>query len=367
MRLLALSLLVANLLPAQQRAAVDRLQQTATAAREANRTEEAVDLYGRALKANPAWTEGWWFLGTLDYESDQYIAARDAFRRLLSNEPKMATGWSMLGLCEFETKQYDESLAHLTHAIELGLANHAELLSASNYHRALLLTRNGEFEGAMELMAEVAARGQDNPKTVEAMGIAALRKPVLPSELAPGERELVMGVGRAMSDASARRTADAASEFDALIRQNLTIPQLHFLYGIVLLLNDPDKALVQLKQELDITPRHPQALFSIAEEYVKRSDFKAALPFAESAAEANPHFFAAHSLLGRVLVEGQFDLPRGMQELELAEKMAPQNAQVRFALAGAYAKVGRTNDAARERAEFMKLRKENASAPAERP
>jgi tetratricopeptide (TPR) repeat protein len=367
MRLLALSLLLATLLPAQQRASTDRLQKAATEAREANHTEEAIDLYTRALKVSPGWAEGWWFLGTLEYESDQYAAARDAFRRLLSNEPKMAAGWAMLGLSEFETRQYDESLAHLSHAVDLGLSNHEELFNAANYHRALLFTREGEFEAAVQLMADAAARGQDNSKTVEAMGLAALRKPVLPSELAPGERELVMAVGRAASDASSRRTADAATEFEALIRQNPTTTQLHFLYGIVLLTNDPDKALIQFKEELEITPRHPQALFSIAEEYVKRSDFKAALPYAERAAETNPRFFAAHSLLGRVLVEGEFDAVRGMKELEIAEKMAPQNPQVRFALAGAYAKAGRTNDAARERAEFMKLRKENAGAQAERP
>ncbi len=56
--------------------------------------------------------------------------------------------------------------------------------------------------------------------------------------------------------------------------------------------------------------------------------------------------------------KGDLDVPRGIQELEEARKLAPGSPQVRIALATAYAKAGRKEDAARERREFLRLRQE---------
>src|SRR5580765_7989885 len=88
----------------QPRAAADfqTLFKKADAAREAEQTEDAIRLYKSALKAKPDSAEGWWYLGLLYYESDQYPEGRDAFRRLTSLKRDMALAWAMLGLCEFE-------------------------------------------------------------------------------------------------------------------------------------------------------------------------------------------------------------------------------------------------------------------------
>ena len=53
----------------------------ADAARQKNRLADAIPLYEKALKLDPRWTEGWWLLGTSNYELDRYQPARDAFRR----------------------------------------------------------------------------------------------------------------------------------------------------------------------------------------------------------------------------------------------------------------------------------------------
>jgi tetratricopeptide (TPR) repeat protein len=335
----------------------------AQAAREAGNPDEALRLYEEALRLKPAWAEGWWFAGTLYYEADRYEQGRDAFRHLLSNEPKMATGWGMLGLCEFQTKQYHEALAHLQRANTLGLGGHEEIRDIVNYHRALLFTREGEFDQAMGLVALAVVQGKDNALLVEAMGIAALRKPVLPSELPPTEREIVMDVGRALCDGSARRIADATAEFDLILKKYPDTPQLHYLDGLVLLTSDPDRAVEQFKAELAISPRHVEAIYSIAREYDKRSDCAAALPFAKRVVDVNPNFAPGHALWGKCLVDTGSDVPQGLGEIEASVKMSPDNPQNHYLLAMAYAKAGRSADAARERAEFIKLRKD--APPAE--
>jgi tetratricopeptide (TPR) repeat protein len=330
----------------------------AQAAREAGHPDEALHLYGEALKLKPTWTEGWWFSGTIYYEGDQYEQGRDAFRHLLSNDSKMAAAWGMLGLCEFQTKQYPEALAHLQRANALGLGGHDEIRDVVNYHRALLFTREGEFDQAMGLVAVAVIQGKDNPRLVEAMGIAALRKPLLPSELPPTERELVMDVGRALCDGSARRIADATTEFEVILKKYPDTPQLHYLYGLILVTGDPDQAVEQFKAELTLSPRHYEALYSIAREYDKRSDFATAVPFAKRAVDVNPTFAPAHALLGKVLVDSGSNVALGIGEIETAIKMNPANPQNHYLLAMAYGRVGRPADAARERAEFIKLRKD---------
>jgi predicted Zn-dependent protease len=50
------------------------------------------------------------------------------------------------------------------------------------------------------------------------------------------------------------------------------------------------------------------------------------------------------------------DVAKGIKELELSKLQAPDSPQTRIALASAYAKAGRSEDAARERAEFLKLK-----------
>jgi tetratricopeptide (TPR) repeat protein len=134
------------------------------------------------------------------------------------------------------------------------------------------------------------------------------------------------------------------------------------LYGLVLISADPDQAIAEFKAELAISPRQIGALFSLAQEYDKRADYKSALPFANQALYVDPGFAPAHALLGKILVDGGSDANKGIGEIETAIKMSPSNPQNHYLLAMAYSKVGRSADAARERAAFIKLRNDSPIA-----
>ncbi|MBV9264706.1 MAG: tetratricopeptide repeat protein [Acidobacteriaceae bacterium] len=341
-------------------AGIDRIAKEAQAARDEHRVDDAIALYKKGVGLKPSWDEGWWYLGSLYYDLDQFVPARDAFRHLTAVNPNAAPGWGMLGLCEYQTRQYDSALAHLRRASELGIGASADAISDTiGYHLALLLTRYEQYEQAMKILSTFAQRELSQPEYVEAMGLAALRKPVLPEELPPTERELVMDVGRTMYDAAGLRTGAAALEFKRILQKYPNEPNVHYLYGSFLMYADADAGLAELKKELDISPAHVPSLVAIAIEYVRRHEFKDALPYAEKAVLLGPESFAAHATLGRVLVEGDIDPARGLRELEMAEKIAPDSPQVRIALATAYTKAGRKEDAARERQEFLRLRKQN--------
>jgi len=343
-------------------AGFEALVKKADAAREGDQADEATRLYKQVVRTKPGFVEGWWYLGTLYYEADQYAEGRVAFRHVTGLKPEMALGWAMLGLCEFETKDYDSALAHLERADQLKIPTEQGFYDVSKYHYALLLIRAGRFEPAAKIIADFARQAKDSPQFTEAMGLAALRKPLLPNELPPLEREMVLDVGHALCDSAARRAAEAERDRLELLRKYPNTPQIHYLSGTMVLANDSDKALEEWNAELAISPEHAQALVSIAAEYLKRGEYQKALPSAEKAVEVNPKYFAAHAILGQVLAEGDLDIPRGTHELETAVRLAPWQPQVHFALGTAYAKAGRKADAAKEREEFLRLRGQNEVA-----
>ncbi len=330
--------------------------------RQSNKIDDAIAVYKKGVALKPNWDEGWWYLGTLYYDLDQYADGRDAFKHLTVIKPEVAAGWAMLGLCEFQTRDYPSSLKHVRRGVELGIGAEQNISDVVHYHYALLLTRNGEFEEAMKTLGLFAQRNIDQPEYVEAMGIAALRKPLLPSELPPAEREMILDVGRAMYDATALKTAVAATELKAAVDKYPNQPNIHYLYGSFLLFSDVDAGLAEIKKELIATPNHVPALVTLASEYLRVQDYKTALPYAEAAVKANSNSFPAHAVLGRVLSEGDIDPKRGVVELEEARSLAPGSPQVHMALASAYTKVGRKEDATKERQEFLKERKASDEA-----
>jgi tetratricopeptide (TPR) repeat protein len=344
--------------PAPAPPAVRQLQAQAEAARKLNHVDAAIALYKKAVGIAPTWEEGWWSLGTLHYSLGHFDEARDAFLHLVATQPNIGAPLAMLGLSEFESKRYDQALSHLRHAADLHSGQDQSIADEANFHLALLLTRNQEYESAMKILGIFAQRNLNEAKFIEAMGIAALRKPLLPVELVPTDRQLVMDVGRVMYDATALRTTEAGAEFKILVDKYAETPNIHYLYGSFLMFADANNGVREMKKELEISPSHVPAMVTIANEYIQRKDFQSALPYAKKATELEPQSFPAHAVLGRVFAEGDLDIPRGVQELEEARKLAPGSPQVRIALATAYAKAGRKEDAARERREFLRLRQE---------
>src|SRR5262249_29152136 len=128
-------------------------------------------------------------------------------------------------------------------------------------------------------------------------------------------------------------------------------------YGVFLLIDSPDAAVDAFRTELKVSPDNVPAMLQIAFEYIKRNDFEKAKPYAEKAVEKAPDLFAARNALGRVLLDlGKVN--EAIRELEIGVKQAPGSPEMRFALARAYAKAGRKEDAARERSAFLQLDKQ---------
>ncbi len=346
--------------------AIAKLAHAAAAAREAGRLDEAIKLYRQALTLAPNWAEGWWQIGTIHYGRDEYPQCRDAFKKFVPLSPKLSPGYAFLGLCEFQAKEFAPSVAHLEKAVQLGLPNGEQLTDVALFHLAVLHTRGGDFERALQYCAMLTKKSVSDPSIAAVAGIAALRRPIFPHELPEPDRDLAARLGNLLLSIGSRPAEEVIAGFEELLSQYPKTPSLHYSYATFLLVNLPDKGVEQLKKELEISPDHLPALISLSFEYLKRGEAGLAKPYAEKAVTIAPRSFAARACLGRVLLEtDDKDLPAAIRELEAAAKLAPESPQVHFSLASAYSRAGRKDLAARERAEFDRLQKlANASNPA---
>lgn len=332
----------------------DDLAAKAHAAREADKLEEAIPLYEQAVELDPTWAEGFWYLGTSNYALDRYEPARNAFRRVTRLMEDNAEAWLFLGLCDFQLRNYEDALSSLLRANTLGLHHNAELAGVARYHTAILLIRIEDYEQALGVLRDFATEGNDGPRVIEAFGLATLRIPMLPADVPGSRREAVMLAGRASYYAAGRQQAAAEKAYQELVFRYPEMPHVHYAYGVFLIAEKPDRALEEFKKELEISPRHPWAKMQIAFEYIKRAEWELARPYAEQAVAELPNAFVARRALGQVLLETG-DVEGAIREYEVGVKLAPESPSMRFALARAYRRAGRTADAEREQAEFARL------------
>jgi predicted Zn-dependent protease len=348
--------------PGQATGAFETIAKQANDARDADRPDDAVKLYRRALALNPRWTEGWWSLGTLQYDSDRYAEAELAFQKVATLDPKQGTARAMLGLCEFELGQSDRALKDIEASKTLGVLEDRQLRNVVVYHDAVLLQRTGQFEAAKAALTSLCLDSVRSNDVVEAFGLVALRmRDNAPPDPGTEAGSVVQHVGRAACLAGAKDYDSAKSEFDQVLAHAPNFPLVHFAYGCALLdARDVDSAIREFEAEIAQQPKSvlPRLRIAVAEYKV---DSARGLKFAEEAVALRPELPLAHYLLGLLLLDtGAYD--RAVPELETARAAFPREARIDLALATVYAHVGRPQDASKARAEFARKKQSEQAA-----
>jgi tetratricopeptide (TPR) repeat protein len=336
-----------------QKTAFDNAVKLADDARMTGSFDVAIQHYSEAVRIRPQWSDGWWYLGAIYYEKDLYPQARDAFSRLVALEPRRGPAWAMLGLCQYQTRELESAVTSLQHVFSLGLDGNKELESVVRYHAALLYIHFEQFEFAYDVLREQPLTNS-SPKVVEAFGLIMLRLPLLPHEVPADKRDQVLLAGQAGFYMATLRVDEARKAFNDLVARYPDDANVHYSFGVFMTHQDIDIALKEFYRALELNPQHQAAMVQIAFEYLKRREYDTALPLAEKSVELKPNMYAARNVLGRVLLElGQ--TARAVSELEAGVRLAPESPQMHFALARAYARAGRKQEAENENAIFKKL------------
>jgi tetratricopeptide (TPR) repeat protein len=350
----------ANATPKSALNSFERLARQATAARDARHLDQAAALYQRALRLRPAWAEGWWNLGSIAYDQDDFPSCALAFAKLVHLKPEDTRAWTMHGLCAYRLRDYDAALRSLLRTERQGFKEDMALSRAARLHLALLLNRHGAFERSLLILNELIRIGGKSAEVSAAAGIAGLRRRWLPHEVPERSQSAVLELGDAMVSAMEQDQAAARRKFESAAPHLANEPNFHYRFGAFLMLQEPDRGIAEIRKALELDPEHVPALVGLAMIYLKRGDLADAREFGEQAVKVAPDDFSTHATLGRVLLmteDKPGDAAAAARELEAAVKLAPANPEVRFSLASAYSRLGRKADAARELAEFQRLKK----------
>lgn len=319
----------------------------AAAARDQGNLPLAIQLYSQAEQLNPNWQEGWWFLGVLQYSSNQYKGAIDAFSHLLELVPTAVPAMALRGLCEYETGSYDEALRDLDQAVAHGAANEPRNEQIIRYHLAVLLAHASRFEDALAQYTALARLHAEASDLFIAIGLAGMRSTTFPAEVAPSDRSFYESAGRAGYIFLSGNDEEADQLFSALFAQFPSRVGLHFYYGYLLFPHDPEMAGNQFSDELALkSDPETQALLALTLIYEGR--FADALQPAQSAYQADPNLHIAQIALGRALAETG-DLKRGTDLLNQAVQRDPNDLEAHLGLASIYSHAGNREEEARER------------------
>jgi len=332
----------------------EQLRTDADAARRAGDVARASDLYGQALRLNPSWTDGWWYLGQLRYSADDYAQAKDAFTHYLNLVPDAAPATALRGLCEFELGQFEPSLSDVQRALALGAADDSRNTQILRYHEGQLLTKLGRFEEALTAYGYFARQHLSNEELLVAVGLATLRIPQFPKDAGPAQRDMIALAGNATFLLLSGDQQAAAQAFQTFVQRYPTAANVHYTWGYLLYPTDQDAAVAEFQRELAVDPANAVDHTMLAWALLMENNPGEALPEAKKAAEEAPTLPMAQLSLGRALLETG-DVKSATATLENALALDPRNLEIHIALARAYSESGREDDARRERLACLQL------------
>jgi tetratricopeptide (TPR) repeat protein len=331
------------------------LSQAASAAREANDVPKAIELYQSALKLEPDWPEGLFYLGSLFYDSDHYADAESALARFVKITPDAGPALGLLGLCEFESGHYVQSLAHIQQAP----AQVGQMGAVLRFHEAQLLAKMGKFDQSLQLFATFLKDGEAPPAVIAPLGIAALRQRLVVSEIANTQENLYTAAGKTAAAILSGNAVQSEIALAGLIAAFPSAPGVHYLCGFYFLGQDPWRAREEFRRELTLNESNSSANAMLAWVLLNHREVEAALPYARKGVDLAPDDSETHYVYGRALAESA-GVREGIAHLEKAVQGDPQNLEIHLALASAYSKAGRMAEAHRERERSMVLAREVA-------
>jgi tetratricopeptide (TPR) repeat protein len=331
------------------------LSKRAAEARDADRLAEAAKLYTRALALHPNWEEGWWSLGTLEYDQDRYSNAAIDFQKVISLNPSNGTAHAMLGLCQFQLGKDDLALRNLLAAQRFGIVKDDQLRNVALYHMGVLQLRARRFGDAHETLYQLAkARVKTNELTTALGQMALLIRPQDSPAEGTAKFMTVQRVGEAEALSAIDDFGSAKQIYAELTNQSPNMPNLHFAYGRFLIqAQATDDAFQEFKRELDRDPKNVNSMLEIASVRYQ-VDSQDGLKYAEEAVKLAPQIPFGHYMLG-VLRLDTGDAAGAVPELEIAQKAFPNVANIYYSLGNAYSRIGRKAEAARARAKFVRL------------
>ena len=310
---------------------------------------------GQVSATNPRGDEDLWKRAMQEHAEGQYSVSAGHLKEWLRLNPDNGTGWAVLGLNEFALGEFDNALIHLDRGAQLGLSGSPESLQSARYTFGILLIRGGKFDQASDVLASALQTGPLDGKVEYALGLALLRRAEIPGQGKQQKSGLVSSAGKVALLLGSSQYDVAFPEFRRLIKENPSVPFLHYAYGTALLaVSEFDEASAQMKAEMSISPASELPYVRLASIALRQHNFSDAITWSRRALLLAANSAEGHYLLGRASLESG-DNAIALRELETASRLSPASPEIHFNLAKAYVRAKMPEKAERERATFSQL------------
>ncbi len=284
------------------------------------------------------------------HEAGKLEAAISAYQAILVNHPKRADVRSNLGAAFSGLGRYEEAIDQYRQALALDHRNLTILFNlALAYYKAASFT-----EAARELDRFLAAVPQNFPQRPNAILLLAdcqvrlgeykkvieLLSPLL--EIQPQDRTVAFLLGSAYVGDGQPSKGQAL--IDQIFRDEDSAQARLLMGSILLVADDGHGAIKEFERAIELDPKVPSLRTWYGRALMRMGDSdKAKTAFRNELAD-NPNDFEANLYLGILLRQDKL-LEEAINYLSHAVRLRPKDQYARYHLGGAYAGLGKSNEA----------------------
>ncbi len=283
-----------------------------------------------------------------------------ALREVVSKDPQIIDAWVMMGNEYSRRREFTRALESFQKALALKPDYDLAVFNIANVYRTL-----GRDDDALVGYRRLLELDPRNAQAHQEAGQVLVDQ----GKLDEAQKELNRALELQPAMAAARNTLGALRlkqgdvtagerEIRAALEQKANLRLAHFNLALVAeQRGDLTGAVAEYKKEIELYPKSYMAQFNLGKVYEQLGNRNEQLSAYKAAVESNPDFAEGHLFLAKLYLDlGQLDdairLARRGTELKPEAELAPLG---HFVMADAYARQGRTADAARESAEGRRL------------
>jgi protein O-GlcNAc transferase len=342
----------------------DRLFARALELQQAGDLLGAIDTYKAALAITPDRADALSNLGAAYVRLGQYDDGIKQYEAALKADPANTTFRMNLALAYYKSARPNEAVLHLKRIVASAPdAKNAYLVLADCY------LQTGQDQEVVALLKPRGAMFGDDLAYAFLLGTALLRT----ADEVEGQKyvDRVFGAGESaeahllmgLAHLGQHDYTAAKTELERAVQLNSKLPAAHSLYGRALLaLGEQAQAERAFHQELDLNVNDFEANLQLGNMRKSAQKFSEASLYLERATTIRPADLTARKLLASLRLQtGKVEEAVGM--LEALAKEAPDLVEVHVQLATAYNRLGRKDDAQREKTIVDKLNAEAQAKP----
>jgi tetratricopeptide (TPR) repeat protein len=332
---------------AQVKATPTSRRQEALTLEQQGRTAEAETVWRAISSAEPSNPEAYAHLGLLEARQEHYKEAVTLYRKALKLGPAVPGLRLNLGLALFKGGDLEGAIQEFE-PLEKGHPESQQLnvlLGMAHYGRA-------QYAKAIPYLRKAALHDQHNLPLLLALAQSCLwtnqgqcvldvYREIL--TINPDSAEADVLAGEALDEM--KDNAGSTRMFRAAVKADPRLPNAHFGLGYLLWTQKQYKeAASEFEAELAIDPNHLQSTLYLADADIQMNQMDDARPLLERVIKLDPAQPLAHLDLGIVCSEAG-ENQQALHELQIAQKMIPNDVNVHWRLGRLYRTLGRKDEA----------------------